>query len=346
MKKIITYFIKYPVAVNVFIIAFVVFGIVGILGMKSSFFPLVDSQLIQINLTYPGASPEEIEEGVVLKIEDNLKGIVGVERVTSVSRENSASVNVEVVKGKNIDIVLSDVKNAVDRVPSFPSGMEPPVIAKVESVRPTISFTISGKGLSLKSLKDYARTIENDLRSLEGISQVALSGFPAEEIEISVRENDLRAYKLSISEVTNAVRNTNLLITGGNIKTPDEDYLIRARNRSYYGVELQNLIVRTTRAGNIIRLKDVAEVKDSWSENPDRIYYNGDVAINVTVSNTNNEDLISSADQIKEYIYKFNQQNSNVTLNISSDSSITLNQRTKLLLEKDIDIYIIMRSSI
>ena len=83
MKKIITYFIKYPVAVNVFIIAFVAFGILGALGMKSSFFPLVDSQLISINLTYPGASPEEIEEGVVLKIEDNLKGIVGVERVTS-----------------------------------------------------------------------------------------------------------------------------------------------------------------------------------------------------------------------------------------------------------------------
>ena len=336
MKKIITYFIKYPVAVNVFIIAFVAFGILGALGMKSSFFPLVDSQLISINLTYPGASPEEIEEGVVLKIEDNLKGIVGVERVTSVSRENSASVNVEVVKGKNIDIVLSDVKNAVDRVPSFPSGMEPPVIAKVESVRPTISFTISGEGLSLKSLKDYARTIENDLRSLDGISQVSLSGFPAEEIDISVRENDLRAYNLSIAEVTNAVRNTNLLITGGNIKTAEEDYLIRARNRSYYGVELQNIIVRTTKAGNIIRLKDIAEVKDSWSESPDRIYYNGDVAINVTVSNTNNEDLVSSADQIKDYIYKFNQQNSNVTLNISSDSSITLNQRTQLLIENGV----------
>jgi len=336
MKKIIIYFIKYPVAVNVFILAFVAFGIIGVLGMKSSFFPLVDSQLISINLTYPGASPEEIEEGVVLKIEDNLKGIVGVERVTSVSRENSASVNVEVVKGKNIDVVLSDVKNAVDRVPSFPSGMEPPVIAKIETTTPTISFTISGEGLSLKSLKDYARTIENDLRSLDGISQVSLSGFPAEEIEISVRENDLRAYNLSIAEVTNAVRNTNLLITGGNIKTADEDYLIRARNRSYYGVELQNLIVRTTTSGNIIRLKDVAEVKDTWSENPDRTYYNGDVAINVTVSNTNNEDLISSADKIKEYIYKFNQQNSNVTLNISSDASITLNQRTQLLVQNGI----------
>ena len=336
MKKIITYFIKYPVAVNVIILAFVIFGLVGAFSMKSSFFPLVDSQLIRISLAYPGASPIEMEEGVVLKIEDNLKGIVGVERVTSVSRENSASVNVEVEKGKNIDVVLSDVKNAVDRVPSFPSGMEPPVIAKVESVRPTISFTVSGDNVSLKSLKQYARKVENDIRGIDGISQVALSGFPDEEIEISVKENELRAYNLSFAEVATAVRNSNLLITGGNIKTAQEDYLIRARNRFYYGVELQNLIVRTQDNGTIIRLKDIAEVKDVWSENPDRLYYNGNLAINVTVSNTNNEDLISSADKIKEYIHKFNQEQQNVQLNVSSDSSITLEGRTRLLLENGI----------
>ncbi|AUC85543.1 RND transporter [Polaribacter sp. ALD11] len=336
MKKIITYFIKYPVAVNVIIIAFIVFGAVGAFSMKSSFFPLVDSQLIRINLAYPGASPAEMEEGVVLKIEDNLKGIVGVERVTSVSRENSASVNIEVEKGKNIDVVLSDVKNAVDRVPSFPSGMEPAVIAKVESVRPTISFTVSGENVPLKSLKQYARNVENDIRGIEGISQVEISGFPDEEIEIAVRESDLRSYNMSFTEVANAVRNSNILITGGNIKTSEEDYLIRASNRSYYGVELQNLIVRTSPNGNIIRLKDIGTVKDTWSENPDRLYYNGNLAINITVSNTNNEDLISSADKIKEYIHKFNQQQQNVQLNVSSDASITLNGRTKLLIENGV----------
>ena len=333
MQKIISYFIKYPVAVNVVIIAFLVFGTIGALSMKSSFFPLVDSQLIRINLTYPGASPAEMEEGVVLKIEDNLKGIVGVDRVTSVSRENSAVVSVEVEKGKNIDVVLSDVKNAVDRVPSFPSGMEPPVIAKVESIRPTISFTVSGQNVSLKSLKQYARNIENDIRGIDGISQVQISGFPEEEIEIAVRENDLRAYDLSFTQVADAVRNANILVTGGNIKTAEEDYLIRANNKSYYGVELQNLIVRTQENGTIIRLKDIADVNDVWSENPDRLYYNGNLAIDVTVSNTNNEDLISSADKIKEYIYEYNQKQQNVQLNVSSDSSTTLNDRTWLLIE-------------
>ena len=331
MRKIITYFIKYPVAVNVIILAFLVFGVLGAIGLKSSFFPLTDSQLIRISLVYPGASPAEMEEGVVLKIEDNLKGIVGVDRVTSVSRENAASVNVEVEKGKNIDVVLSDLKNAVDRVPSFPSGMEPPVIAKVESIRPTISFTISGENVSLKGLKQYARNIENDIRGIDGISQVAISGYPDEEIEIALRENDLRAYNLSFTEVATAIRNSNILITGGNIKTAEEDYLIRASNRSYYGIELQNLIVRTETNGTIIRLKDIATLRDTWSENPDRLYFNGNLAIDITVSNTNNEDLISSADKIKKYIHKYNQQQQNIQLNVTSDRSITLNDRTWLL---------------
>ena len=114
MKKIINYFIKYHVAVNVVILAFILFGLLGVKSLKSSYFPLTESHIIQITVVYPGASPQEIEEGVVLKIEDNLKGLAGVERVTSVSRENSGSITVEVEKERDIDFMLLQVKNAVD----------------------------------------------------------------------------------------------------------------------------------------------------------------------------------------------------------------------------------------
>ena len=336
MKKIISYFIKFPVAVNILIFAFIIFGTIGVKSIKSSFFPLTESKLIRINLIYPGASPAEMEEGVVLKIEDNLKGIVGVDRVTSVSQENTATISVETIKGKNIDVVLADVKNAVDRVPSFPSGMEPPVIAKVETTRQTISFTLSGDNIPLTTLKQYAREVENELRGIAGISQVSISGFPDQEIAISVRENDLRAFDLSFQDVANAVSKNNILITGGNIKTSEEDYLIRAKNRAYYGDELHNIIVRAESNGNIIRLKDVADVADTWSETPDRVYFNGEKAINISVRNTNSEDLIVTAENVKVYIDKFNQQYDNVQLNVSSDSSITLTQRTDLLVENAI----------
>jgi multidrug efflux pump subunit AcrB len=336
MRKIITYFIKYPVAVNIFILAFIIFGIFGVLSMKSSFFPLTESDIININVSYPGASPEEMEEGIVLKIEDNLKGIVGVDRVTSVSRENFATINIEVLKGKNIDVVLSDVKNAVDRVPSFPSGMEPAVISKIESVTETISFTISGDNIPLATLKQYARTIENDIRGMQGISQVSLTGFPEEEIDIAIKESDLRAYNISFQEVAQAVSNANILISGGNIKTSDEDYLIRARNKRYQAIELLNIPIKSNKSGTIIRLSDVATVKDTWSETPDRIFFNGKTALNVSITNTNNEDLVKSAGIVNEYIDKFNQQYTNVKIDVASDRSITLVQRTELLVKNGI----------
>ncbi len=333
MRKIISYFIRYHVAVNVFILAFVFLGILGILALKSSFFPLVESRVININVFYPGASPQEIEEGVVLKIEDNLKGLKGIDRVTSTSRENSGTITVEIEKGENIDFMLLEVKNAVDRVPTFPTGMEPLIVAKQESVRQTISFALSGKAIPLGTLKQIGRQIENDLRAIDGISQIEVSGYPDEEIEIAVDEGILRAYDLTFSDISAAVRNSNILVTGGNIKTDAEEYLIRANNRSYYGKELGNVIVKAEPNGRTVRLKDVAEIRDRFSETPNVTYFNEELSVNVTVSSTNNEDLISSAEKVRDYIDDFNQKYNNIQLNVVRDLSVTLNQRTQLLIE-------------
>ncbi|MBO0321498.1 efflux RND transporter permease subunit [Muricauda sp. CAU 1633] len=336
MKKIISYFIKYHVAVNVIVVAFLVFGIVGALTLKSSFFPLSESRNILINITYPGASPLEIEEGITLKIEDNLKGLQGVERVTSTSRENSGSINVEIEKGRDIDFMLLEVKNAVDRVPTFPTGMEPLIVSKQEPVRPTISFAINGNGVPLATLKQIGRQIENDLRAIDGISQIQPSGYPDEEIEIAVNENSLLAYNLSFTEVAQAVANANILVTGGNIKTVTEEYLIRAKNRSYYGDELSNIVVRADAAGRTVRLKDVAIIRDRFSETPNASYFNENLAVNITVTSTNTEDLIGSAEKIKEYMKDFNAKHANVQLEIIDDRSKILTQRTQLLTENAI----------
>ncbi|MDC6389133.1 efflux RND transporter permease subunit [Maribacter sp. PR1] len=336
MRKIIEYFIRYHVAVNVVVISFALFGIVGAKSLKSSFFPLTDSKNISISITYPGASPQEVEEGIVLKIEDNLKGLEGVDRVTSTSRENSGTINIEIEKGRDIDFMLLEVKNAVDRVPTFPSGMEPLVVSKLEAVRQTISFAISGNNIPLATLKNVGRQIENDLRAIDGISQIEISGFPQEEIEIAVNENNLLAYGISFSEVANAVGNANILVTGGNIKTDAEEYLIRANNRSYYGDELSNLIVRADPSGSTVRLKDVAEIRDRFAENPNATYFDGNLSVNTSITSTNTEDLIQSAEDVKAYIEEFNQKYSNVKLDIVSDQSETLVQRTQLLTENAI----------
>ena len=336
MRNFIAFFIKYPVATNVLILAFFVFGYLGFGNMKSSFFPLTPSEIINIRISYIGAAPNEIEEGIVLKIEDNLKGLVGIERVTSVSSENAATITVDVLKGFDIDEILADVKNAVDGVPNYPSGMEPPVVSKRESIQQAITFTLSGKDMDLRTLKKVARQIEEDIRAFPGISQLELDGFPNEEIEIAVKDQQLKAYDLSFNQVAAAISGTNLLSTGGSIKTEQEEFLIRANNKYYDAISLENVVLRADASGNIIYLKDVASVKDIWEESPNRLYYNGDPAISFSVFATNSEDLIANADSASAYMQMFNESSSNAQLNVSRDSSITLKQRTELLRENGI----------
>lgn len=331
MKNIVRAFIKYPIIGNAILLTIFMFGFFGFKSLKTTFFPNIPSRIINIQAGYPGASPEEIEEAIVLKIEDNLKGLKGVDRVTSVSRENSGIITVEIQKGENIDFMLLEVKNAVDRVPSFPTGMEPLIVAKREEVRQTISFAVNGKDVPLATLKQIARQIENDLRTIDGISQVELSGYPVEEIEIAVNETSLLAYNLTFDDVSQAVSASNILVTGGNIKTDAEEYLIRANNRNYYGDELSNIIVKASNDGKIVRLKDVAIIRDRFAETPNAAYFNQQLSVNITITSTNSEDLISSADQVKQYIEAYNQKYNNVRLDVVRDLSITLNQRTELL---------------
>src|SRR5690606_4432694 len=131
----------------------------------------VESRTIQVQIIFPGAAPEEVEEGVVLRIEDDVKGVSGVERISSVSQENGGIITVEVIKGYDVDVVLQDVKNAVERIPSLPDGMEPIRTFKLENIRPAVTFALSGEGVDLKALKLAARRVEQDLRSVGGISK-------------------------------------------------------------------------------------------------------------------------------------------------------------------------------
>ncbi len=336
MKKVLAYFIKYPVAANVFILTFALFGTLAMFDMRSSFFPLVESRIITIELIYPGASPQEVEEGIVLKIEDNLKGVTGIERVTSVSSENTGKITVEVDKNYQTTVVLEDVKNAVNRISSFPVDMEPPVIYKNENLNKVITFSIGGEHVSLKTLKQLAYRIEDDIRGMDGISKVLLHGFPEEEIEIAVNENTLRAYNLTFDEVANAVKKANIDITGGKIRTSKEEYLIRGRYKKYFGRELNSIIIKSDVNGRTIRVGDVARVYDRWSENPNRIEIDGKPSVEIEVQTTNSEDFLEASDKLKKYITEFKIKHPELNVVIVQDRSINLNERKNLLLKNGI----------
>ena len=332
MKALIKYFIRYANTADVAIFLIAVVGIFSLMNMTRSAFPRVESRIILVQCVYPGASPQEVENGVTTKIEEELKGVSGIKKITSTSRENTATITVELPIETDVDVAISDVKNAVDRINSFPDGLETPVIYKLENVDLAAEFAISGD-VDLKTLKAYAKLAEEELLLKKNVSKVILNGYPDEEIEIAVRENELNTYGLTFDQIAAAVRRSNIDLTGGTFDMGDTEITIRARNKKYTAEGLENVIVATSATGTNIRLKDVADVTDKWADNPTRTYYDGKPAVTVTVNSTLDEDIIEGSETVKTYIEEFNQRFASVQADVIRDGSVNIRNRTDLLVK-------------
>jgi len=330
MRKIIAFFIRFPIWTNVLMFSLLGFGVLSFGQMKYAFFPEMPPDFIFVQVPFPGASPEEVEEGVVLKIEENLEGIDGVERVTSVSRENMGQVSVEVRKGADLDKVLTEVKNAVDRITSFPRDAERPTIYEQQGRTFAISFVLFGDS-DLYNLKTLAEELRDDLLATEEISQVTLQGVPELEMSIEVSEADLRRYGLTFNEIRNAVSAENINISGGKFETKDEEILIRAYGREYYAAELEKLVVRGNPDGTAIRLRDVATVKEQWEDSPNRTYYNGRNAVIVSVDKTLDEDILAIVKRAKQVMADYAAKHPQIGVEVLRDQTISLRQRIDLL---------------
>ncbi len=333
MKRFLEFFIKYPITVNVLLFGSLIFGAVAWTQLNSTFFPLIPERFIIVNAIYPGASPVEIEEGVVNKIEENLKGISGIERFTSSSSENLATITVEVERNANSKEVLDDVENAVNQISSFPGNMEPVTVFLRENLTLTITFALTGDGLSLSSLKNTARNLEDELRKVDGISKVELLGLPNEEIEIALNQEKMRAYSLDFNTISNAVASNNLDITGGKVKTEEEELLIRARYKSYDPTDLLKVVIKADPQGKIVRLGDVAEVRRQFADEPAGVGLNGKTAVKVLINNTDSEDILSTAKNVKAFVTQFNEEQKIIEATVVNNQANLLEQRKELLIE-------------
>ena len=332
MKRVITFFIKNSLLVNLCLLAILIAGLVGVNSMNSSFFPATKEKFILIEAVYPGASPQEVEEGIVLKVEENLKGITGIDRVTSTSSENAARIQVEITTNAKADDVLQDVKNAVDQISNFPVDMERIVTYVQEVVNFTAKIAIVGDDLDLGTLKERAEMYEDGLRALPEVSKVQLQGFTDQEIEVAVKENRLRAYSLSFEEVALAIQRENVQTTGGTIKG-DQEVIIRSNQKGYTARELGEVVVKMMPDGNVVRLKDVAELNEDWSENTNKAWFNGQRAILITVTTLNEENILTAAAQVREFTQTYNAQNTAVEAILFNDGTIVLQDRINLLID-------------
>lgn len=338
MKKAIQYFIKYHIVADVLLLLTAILGVYAAFNVQRSLFPRIESRNITVQTTYIGASPSEVEKGITLKVEEELQGLEGIKKINSTSKENLSLVNVEIFSNYDADDVLTDIKNAIDRINTFPDDAEKPIIFKVERTDVAAEIMIAGK-TDLKTLKQFAEQAEQDLLARDNVSLVDLSGYPAEEIEIAIREEALDAYQLTFDDVARQVQNSNIELTGGDVDMGDTKIVLRAENKRYYAEQLENIIISTSSAGTPILLKDVADIRNQWEDVPMREFYNDLPAVRIKVQSRLTEDIITTAGEAKEFIKEFNAANTPADSTLApvvqayllKDGSVRIQQRMDLL---------------
>jgi len=330
IRDLIAYFVKYPILANILIALTLIGGIVALSSTKKSFFPTRPDKNINIQVAYPGASPEEMEEGVTLKIEEALKSIAGIDEIISTSSENSANITIVTLESYDIDQVYTDVKNAVDGISSFPVSAEKPIIFKQRQMSTAQWLGLTGD-VDLKTLDNYSEQIKNDLLASGVVSQVSINGLSSKEISIEVSEDDLSRYGITFDEVASAVRSNNRDISAGSIKSTTEEILIRSKAKKTEAARIGEIIVRSNPDGSNLLLKDVASIKEQFADQPSKALLNGKRAVFIEVRKLEDEDLQDISEFVTQYVEEFNQKNTGINLELTWDFMSMLNQRLDLL---------------
>ena len=336
MRKLITFFVNRPVWGNAFIFVVIIFGIFALSNTKKSFFPELDPNTIVVSVFYPGASPNEMEEGVTIKIEQAVKGIAAIDEINSTSSENMATVNIKAYQDADMDQLLSDVENAINSINSFPEGAEKPIIKRLTSggmgsVVAFIGISAKDKNISDIKLVDLATKVEQDLLNTKNITEIVEMGFPTKEITINIRENDLLRYNTSFQEISMAISSKNNNITTGFIRGNLQEMSIRSNDRVLNPEDISKIILKTTRSGEIVSIGDVADVNLGYSEDSQESTFNGLPAVSFQIEKTVEQDIEDISKTLHDYQEKFNKENPEFQFDIYFEFNELLEGRIDLL---------------
>jgi multidrug efflux pump subunit AcrB len=300
-KGLIAWFAKNHVAANLLMLFIIVAGLISAFTIRKQTTPDFELNMVQVQVQYRGAAPQEVEEGVVIKIEEAIQDVKGIIEIRSRSREGAGFVTVDVSQDADINEVLTEVKTRVDAISTFPGQTEKPVINKVEANTPVIFVAIHG-GIDAYSRKLLAQDIRDDLLSLPEVSQIEFYGDRAFEISIEVSEHILRQYGLTMTEISQAIRESSIDMPGGTIKTVGGDIRLRTEGQVYTGAEYADLVLRTYPDGTRLTLGDIADIDDGFEETQGFGRFDGEptATLNILASGQQNE--LQTAAAVKTYV--------------------------------------------
>ncbi len=302
MKNIITSFARNTVFANIILFILFFVGFMSVKNMIRETFPDMSLDMITVSVAFPGADPEEIEEGINRKVEEVLEEIEGIKLYTTYSDENIGTTLIEVEQDFEVVDVLDKVKSKVDAISTFPVNAEQPVINELTIRDPVYFFSISGD-MSEKQLKEWAERVKDEIQQNSNISYVEIFGDRDYEIDIEVSEKNLRKYSLTFDMVANAVRQSSLNLSGGTIRSKGEEIRVRTIGRKYTGKDFSSIVLMARPSGEIVTLGRVANIIDGFTEDPIKATIDGKPALLLVVFKARDEDAISIAETVNSYIH-------------------------------------------
>jgi multidrug efflux pump subunit AcrB len=300
-RGLLAWFAQNPVAANLVMVGLLVGGIFAARGVEREVYPEFDLDLITVAIAYPGASPEEVEQGVVLAVEEAVRGVEGVKELTSTASEGAASVSIELLLGTDRDRALADVKSAVDRIGSLPQDAERPVVSLFSPKRGVLSLIVHGD-VDERSLRTLAERTRDGLLDDPGITLAELSGVRPYEISIEVPQLNLRRYGLTLDQVADAVRSAAVELPAGGVKTAKGEVLVRLSERRELGLEFEDIVVLGRPDGTRVLLGDIATIRDGFSETDQEAFFNGRPAARIDVYRVGEEGPVEVSAAVRAYI--------------------------------------------
>lgn len=332
MRHAIVWFVKNPVAANLLMFVLIVGGLMAAMTLNQEEFPNMEVQVVSINVPYLGAAPEEVEQGVCVRVEEAIEGVEGIDKLRSTSSEGLCMVMAELDLDADEITALNEIKSRVDGINSFPVETEKPIVSKLSLPRQVLQLALSGPA-DEKILKEIGRSIRDDIATIDGISLVNLTYIRPYEISIEVSEFTMRRYGITIDQITRAIASSSLDMPGGNIRSDGGEILIRTKGQAYLGEEFEDIIVVTRTDGTKVTLAEIAEIRDGFEEGDLSARFNGDPAVMIKVSQVGTEDLIQIAEDVKIYVDSIRPTlPQGLSLDTWIDTSVELEERLNTLI--------------
>lgn len=329
----ISWMARHPVAANLLMVFFIVGGLIFALRMKQEVFPALELDVITVRTEYPGASPEEVEQGITLAIEDEARSIVDVNRVFSSSAENGSTVFVELLSGADADKALQELKNAVDRIRSFPEEAERPVVSLVEAQREVISLILYGPAEEAL-LRSMAEQVRDELLLKGDITLVELAAARPYEIAIEVPQENLRAYGLTLGEIASIIRRSAVELPAGGVKTESGEVLLRTQERRDFASEFANIPVLSRPDGSKVFLEDIAQLRETFEDTDREAYFNGQRAMRLNIFRVGDQRPLDIAATVHDYVKSLRERlPEGMGVHVWNDRSELFRDRINLLLK-------------